>query len=397
MSAARSRPRLLLVSPAVPQPTGNGVRMRAWSFLLAAARDHRVTVVAGSPLFQAEDRLSRDSFGLLEGLAERVVVLPWGWRGDPTVAVRRARERLGAGSDEVPADWAVPTRRHLRLLAQLDPREFQRVHVSRLYMLPVALAILGEAVEAIDQLDLDDWESRTRRRIATLGRAADAEAYERLEGLWLPRLRRILVCSDGDRAEVSSRFGAVVETVPNAVRVPDELPSQASSPEAPLLFVGSLAYEPNADAMRFFATEVMPGTGVSLTVVGGGAPRDVRRLLARAPGVRWLGSLPSLDAAYAEARGAVAPTRAGGGTRIKILEAFAHGRAVVSTGIGVEGLDVRDGEHYLAAESPAEWAAACGAVWSDPNLRAALAAAAFEWVRPRSLDAVVTRAADLLA
>lgn len=323
-----ARPRLLFVSPALPRPTGNGLRMRAWAFLLGAARDHRITLVAGSPLFPEEDC---EPQAHLAPLVERVIVLPWRAHRDPVLLARRLLP-LNAWR---PRDWALPTPRLRRRLAALDPRTFHRVHVQRLYMLPVALEILRGEVRSIDQLDLDDWESETRRQIARLPaspeRAGDAAAYAQIERQWLPRLRTVLVCSEPDRRAIIEHYGRIaVEVQPNAVEVPPQLLPPTASPHPALLFVGALGYRPNADALRAFVLEVLPALRrvcpeIRLCVVGGGAPCSLCRLLAASPAVHWLGPLPSMDPAYDQARSVVVPLRAGGGTRLKVLEAFARG------------------------------------------------------------------------
>lgn len=398
---------LLFVSPALPRPTGNGLRMRAWHFLRGAADEHRVTLVAGSPSFPAEDREPREH---LEPLVERLIVLPWRAARAPELLLRRLARRLGRAG-ESPIDWASPTAAHRRSLAELGRGRFDRVHVFRLYMLPVALEILGGDIAAIDTLDLDDWESETRAAIGALepasasgrGGVAAARAYARVERAWLPRLRRVIVCSEADRLALVERHpGVHAIVVPNAISVPREPPPPSVGRSPVILFVGSLGYEPNADAVRFFARDVLPllrgaRENLRLDVVGGGAPRALVRLLDDIPGVRRLGALPSIDAAYAEAHLVVVPLRAGGGTRLKVLEAFARARTVVSTAVGVAGLDVVEGVHYVRAESPAEWAASVLGLLDAPARRAAIATAARLWVLDRSLEDGVARVTALFA
>jgi len=107
-------------------------------------------------------------------------------------------------------------------------------------------------------------------------------------------------------------------------------------------------------------------------VVAGSNPVDAVRALADQPGVTVLANPPEIAPLYAKARAAVVPLRAGGGTRIKILEAFAHGVPVISTPLGAEGLDVEAGRHLVVADTPEAFAAACIDIARDDGLRSEL-------------------------
>jgi len=108
-----------------------------------------------------------------------------------------------------------------------------------------------------------------------------------------------------------------------------------------------------------------------LRLIGRNAPVDRKRYDAE-PGVAALDYLPDLRPALSEARCCVVPMRIGGGTRVKILDAWALGKAVVSTSIGCEGLDAVDGENILVRDTPAAFADAVLHVLHDAELRARL-------------------------
>src|SRR5205823_13362 len=117
-----------------------------------------------------------------------------------------------------------------------------------------------------------------------------------------------------------------------------------------VLFVGNCSYPPNIDAARWLCTAIVPllrarlGRPVRVVVVGSSVDRSVYEL-GQLPGVAIVADAPSVTPWYRSARIAVAPLRAAGGTRLKILEAFAHRRPVVSTSLGADGLPVVDGKH----------------------------------------------------
>jgi glycosyltransferase involved in cell wall biosynthesis len=104
------------------------------------------------------------------------------------------------------------------------------------------------------------------------------------------------------------------------------------------------------------------------TTIVGNAPSDEVRRLAAEPGVCVAGPVPDMAPWYGEADAVVVPIRAGGGTRIKVLEAFSYRRPVVSTTLGVEGIDVRHDEHLLIGDTPETFAEECCRLMADPAL-----------------------------
>jgi len=105
--------------------------------------------------------------------------------------------------------------------------------------------------------------------------------------------------------------------------------------------------------------------------------------LAAIPEVRLVGRVPHVSVEYAEADAVIVPIRGGGGTRIKVLEAFAHRRPVISTTIGAQGIDATPGEHYLQADTAAAFALECLRLMRNAELRASLAGSAQALVMTR--------------
>ncbi|HKW78867.1 MAG TPA: glycosyltransferase family 4 protein, partial [Candidatus Limnocylindria bacterium] len=147
--------------------------------------------------------------------------------------------------------------------------------------------------------------------------------------------------------------GALTAVVPNGVDLrffePRDHPRQART----ILFLGQLGYYPNTDALRWFRSEIWPRVRgacpeTRLIVVGPSAPPDIAEWSA--DGVHVAGAVPDVRPYLAAATAVVVPLRAGGGTRIKILEALAMRCPVVSTPLGAEGLDVTDGHDILLAD-----------------------------------------------
>jgi glycosyltransferase involved in cell wall biosynthesis len=198
------------------------------------------------------------------------------------------------------------------------------------------------------------------------------------------RCDRIVVCSELDR----QRFGAAASVVPNCYRRPDRPAGRNHSPLGPVRigFVGLLHYEPNLDAARWFADRVLPlvralEPDAELRLIG--EYGSGLTAMAARPGVRLLGFVPDLDAELAQISVLVAPIRFGGGTRIKILEAFAHEIPMVSTAVGAEGIDASDGQHLLIRNDPAGFARAVVDVHRNRELRRRLVTSAARRYRDR--------------
>lgn len=290
---------------------------------------------------------------------------------------------------------------------RLSRRElFDIVHVFRLAAIPDAAPWLRFADAC--HLDLDELESVSGQRMAALSRMlgqlaaaqryeAEAEDARALEDGALARFDRIYVSSDAGREALLGRASgqAKIVTLPNTLPLPETtlFPPPAYTPFT-LLFVGTLGYEPNADAIRFFCTDILPriqagaARPVTLRIVGAGAATAFRRLEAQA-GVEVIGEVDDVAPWYRDAHLAVVPLRAGGGTRIKVLEAFALRRPVVTTPIGVEGIAAEDGTHAMIANDPASFATATLRLLHDPGLAERMTREAYAlFSRAYSSDAV---------
>lgn len=233
-------------------------------------------------------------------------------------------------------------------------------------------------------LDLSDAEHERFRRLAdsTGGPRGflwrlDAHRATRWAASRLPLLRAVTVVSDADRASYQRLAPqARLVLVPNGVDAKSEPrpdPAQNS-----LLFLGDLAYPPNAEGLQWFVDHVLPRARQveRLLVVG-------RGVAPPAPKVEATGFLADLDDAWRQVAAMVVPLRTGGGTRLKVLDAMGAGVPVISTRFGVEGIGAEPGVHYVAAESAEEFVEEIGRVINDAQLRRRVAEAGRELVASR--------------
>ena len=416
------RESLLYVAPVIPRETGNGLAMRAASLLEALARRFDIHLFVAPVAGESEPpddvlvgrtvRIGKlDLAANLDPLFRLIARIP-----DPAA---RARAELAYPKPYASRFCGIDAGRFLEDWSRMSPPA--AVHLTRLYLAPLAEPFLLR--KGPDRpycvLDLDDDEVRSHKRLAQLHNAAgdrraatvaDAEAvkYRALAEYYFPLFDRVIVCSDTDAARLKASFPqARFSVVPNSYRSPSRLVRHGSEGgPLRLLFVGNLGYLPNVDAVLFLCREILPALrrltdrDIRIDVAGAGAVTALRSLIPDR-GVTFHGGVDDLAPLYAAADAAVVPLRAGGGTRIKLLEAFAHGLPAVATRLGSEGIDAVDGTHVLLADDAEGFARACLSVKENPDLAAALAgrAAALLLARysPAQVDAGITQAYSAFA
>jgi glycosyltransferase involved in cell wall biosynthesis len=397
----------------MPADTGNGLAMRAGVSLEALAADHEVVLLV-LPIAGAADPSHLPAWAARH--AARVLVLPVDGSGDTQFGLIARVRDAGARARallQYPrpllSRFATP-RAVAEAARQLAGVSFDVVHVHRLYVAPFAAPFVAARADGrpVTVLDLDDDEPRTRRSLSALhalrGRAeaaameaAEADKYASFEREWLPRFDRLLVCSEADRAAAAARMSPDrIAVIPNAVRPPEPPALRQPREEFRFLLVGSFGYAPNEDAALFFAEDIWPRLVAESprpvrAVLAGAGPTPAVVGLGRMPGIAVTGPVDTMAPCYAGADAAINPIRAGGGTRIKAIEAFAHGVPLVSTSIGAEGHDVEHERHVLIADGAADFARACLRLVREPWLGRALAEQAHALYRERYALAPVTQ------
>jgi glycosyltransferase involved in cell wall biosynthesis len=228
------------------------------------------------------------------------------------------------------------------------------------------------------------WRRQAAHEPNLLKRAAftlEAFKMNRYERATVARFSHVIAVSDRDReAMLSMTDASSVSVAPTGVDVAQYRPAAAVEATEPVvMFLGSMDWEANVDAVEYFCRDVWPK-------VRGAVPLARFRIVGRNPLPRVLklasesvevtGTVPSVVDYLKQAAAVVVPLRIGGGTRLKIFEAMAAGRAVVSTAIGAEGLDVTSGHDLVLADDPDGFAEAVIALLRDPARRRAIGAAA---------------------
>jgi glycosyltransferase involved in cell wall biosynthesis len=363
---------VLLLLPSVPVPADAGARLRNGALLRALGTQHQVDAVAFG---RAADRPG------LASLAQRAVVVP------PPPARHAARRTL----DVLRADWPDMA------LRQWSPEflmQVRRALASEDYAVVQAEGIeMARYLAPVDPrrrvYDAHNAEFLLQRRASQTARSWVGTVYsrlqwrrlERFEGAVVRQSALTLAVSEHDANQFLALAGprANVQVVPNAIDVGSFSFRQPQAGDAPnMLFVGKLDFRPNADAVHWLLHAVLPWLHAEvptarLFVVGGGPPKWLVRAGQHDDRLAVTGYVADERPYLARSSVLVLPVRMGGGSRLKALVAMASGVPIVSTRLGMEGLEAEPDRHFLRAESAEDWVSALKRLLGDPDLRAHLA------------------------
>lgn len=228
------------------------------------------------------------------------------------------------------------------------------------------------------------WYLSRARRSAGIPAAllrAEARRYRAHTLRMLRRYQAAVAVSTIEAEEVRRSSAIPVSVIPTGVDTRALTPGPDPDGPPRLVFTGTLSYPPNSQGITWFAEQVWPLVlkavpDAQLDIVGRGPPPAVAALGER-PGITVVGPVPLMGPYFDRAHAVVVPILTGAGIRVKIVEAMAAGRAIVSTSLGWEGLPhIVPGEHLLVADDPEPFAAAAIRLLREPQLRRGLAAAA---------------------
>jgi glycosyltransferase involved in cell wall biosynthesis len=366
--------RIAFITPVFPFPLDSGIRIRI--FHMARHLGHRFQV----RVFSLE---SGDTVAAHAALGFPIETIP-----GPAVNV--ARDRVGP--------FSVPrgVRQHLRELVEQSGAELLHVEMDYaaailgLPVLPVPIPVVLDSACTYHMCYRRDagLPGSLWQRSRALVRWYRMQRYETA----LARAADVVLAVSQEEAEIVTEIAPNVRTA----IIPNGTDCKAISPQPlgkDILFVGGLTWSPNRDAAQYFMGEILPliraaGCQAEVLIVGADPDVKVQHLAASDGHVQLPGRVPDIAQWYARAAVVINPMRGGGGTRLKVLEALAAGRPVVTTRIGAEGLDVSDGKEVCLADDPAAFAEKV--LWLLRNREAAqamgragrvLVEARYDWTR----------------
>ncbi len=372
--------KILFVTPYLPSPARFGGQRRVDGLMRGLAERHDVSILS----FNANDEYGASSIRATRAYCDRVTTLPG--LDSPTVAEKRKlqlRSMLSPHSFE-----HLQATRRADFQAKIDEHlardEYDVVQVEFANMASFTYAQHGKRPLLV--LDEHNIEYDLQRRTAgaadgmtrlmynslnwrKLGRE-ERGAWRRFDGVVLTSARDQQLLNETSR-------GTKTVVVPNGVDVGQFLPSDSAPDCDTIVFFGANNYFPNHDALLFFIDDILPTIvarrpNVKLQIVGPGAQPAV--LERQSKHVEVVGFVDDLLPYLERAAVIVVPLRVGGGTRLKIVEAMAKSKAIISTKIGAEGIDVTHEHDVLLGDTPTEFADLVVRVLEHPELARSLGA-----------------------
>lgn len=414
-TGAPPRLSVVLVSHFIPYPPIGGALQRGYHLLRLIARRHDIHLIAVRHKTAVYDNVTvEEAAAALRPLCASLDIVDISRWTRPLA--------LGLGAAASLATFQALSVRLYRepALRSTIRRVVARVRPDVLQLDTIGLAqYLDEAAGAATVIGHQNVESSMMRRRALfepnpftraycLYEANRLAAYERA---MCPRANANVMVSADDAAQLARETGAAhVAVVSNGVDVESLQPVEREPGSKTLIFAGRQDQHANHDAARHFASTAWPAIRAAqpdarLLVVGANPPADVQALANAGLGIEVTGFVPDVRPYFERAAAAVIPIRAGGGTRLKVLDALALGMPVISTTFGASGLDLEPGVDVLIADEPDDFVAQVLRLFGDPDLQARLSARArriaedrFSWQRIADdlstvyLDAVRRRA-----
>ena len=344
--------RLLYVSHCLPYPPDKGERIRAFHEILALARHFRITLAC---LVRRRDEVGKAD--RLRRWCDQIVIgSVGGWDG----LLRGAGGALCGRSVTEGFFSSGPLRRRLAGVFGKGPFDIAMGYSS--CVLPYVLA----APAAVRVMDLVDIDSLKWRDYAERAGKLKARLYRRESRLVADLESRAIracdavVCVSPEEVRAAPVQSEKLCAVANGVDADYFRPPCSAAGVVPsLVFVGTMDYRPNVEAVCWFAANVWPALrrgmpDLRFRIVGRDPARQVRRL-ARLPGITVVGPVPDVRPYLSSARVAVAPLQMARGVQNKVLEAMAMARPVVASPAALEGLDVSGCPGVLRADGPAQW------------------------------------------
>lgn len=372
--------RMLAIAPEVPYPPHSGGKSRAFNLLSRLGKRAELSLVCLS--HSAEEEEATDYLRSLFTVRTVPWEMPAGYRAMhesawPMSSLHYVRSLL---FDPLP--FLASYFRSPAMQAAVDealPESYDAVFVVTSMM----GQFVRESVRRKAIVDLWNVETLVQQRQAQrasskerLGHTLEYRKMRRFEGDQFKTVGLCVAVSELEKqAVLRIEPSARVAVVDNGVDVDYFTPQHAAARPDSLIYTGTMKYKPNEEAILYFCREILPAVraaipAVTLKIVGTSPPGNIRALASEC--VQVTGWVEDVRPHLAAASLVIVPLLSGGGSRLKITEALAMGKAVVSTSMGAEGLELHHGRHLLIANDPADFANAVIQLLGNPQRRESL-------------------------
>lgn len=356
-----------MVSVHFPYPPRSGVNMRVYQLLRQIASRHETTLLSYAHPDE-QDRVAALRAQLPVRVVQRRAPSGWGKRAAQLGSLP-ARAPFSAREVHSPAMQAALD--ELCTAEAFDVIQLESSLLCGFRLPPGPKVVLDE--HNIEYEVFERMREGERSLVRRVFNRREAMRFRRFEQEAWTRVDACVVTSEREQPVVREAAPeTVTAVVPNGVDVEHFAPHSAPAQPRTLVFNGTLEYRPNVDAAHWLVERIWPRVlmrcpDAQLAIVGR-APDALAKRLSR-PGVTVTGEVPDVRPYLHRAAVVAVPIRMGGGTRLKVVEGLAMGKAMVSTSLGCEGIAVRDGEHLLLANTPEAFAARVVDLFHHPELR----------------------------
>ncbi len=377
--------KLLILTPQLPFPPHQGTTIRNFNTIHCLAERHDITLVS----FGTPDELAQAD--PLRSACRRIEIVSY-----PT---RSMAQRLVTTFTSPLPDMALRLKSsamHAKVDAVMQESSFDIVQIEGIEM--ARYWMMNRATEPVEPWRIVFDDHNAEYMLQRTAFESDARHVARWHGAlysfiqWKKLVQfekkvcetagAVVACSSTDAAAIRALTPSQrqVHVIPNGVDTSHFVPSDevCAKPlaETALVFAGKMDFRPNIDAVTWFSSDILPLIQKHLPsthfIIVGQKPAPRVQSLARQKGVQVTGWVPDTRPYVSDAAVYVVPLRMGSGTRLKVLEAMAMGKAIVSTSRGVEGIDVTPNRDVMVADSPPEFANAVIALLRNSEQRRAL-------------------------
>ena len=385
--------KILFLAPRLPYPADTGGKIRTLNILKQLAKKAQIHLVCFS--FEPQDHEFSETFKKM-GIKVSLVTMQ-----EPNFLIKSTELLLNAMPYSMSKYFSVSMKTFLSSLKEKE--SFDALHADHLHMTyyrdgfnDLPCVVDEHNVEYMILKRCAQIEHNYRKKIIFLDQSQKMKSYEARQ---IGKFTRYLAVSEDDKNILERLIQGKIkgEVIPNGVdteffktiddrpeTIDQESKSQVSSLES-LVFTGSLDWLPNEDAVLFFCKEILPliwrsNPEAKFYVVGKGATQKLLELSQQDKRIVMTGRVDDVRPFIAKSQVFVVPIRVGGGTRLKILEAMAMEKAVVSTTVGAEGIQHTKGKDILLADEPQDFADKVVSLLNNPSKRQEMGEAGRELV-----------------
>lgn len=378
---------ILFLTQVLPYPLDAGPKIRAYYTLRYLAQYHVITLVSFIRPDDPESAITH-----LRQYCRKVYTMPMirsRWRD----GMFFLQSILNGKPFLIQRDWVPAMATKIRQICATET--FDVIHADQLWMAPYALlardysrnrakAILDQH-NAVFKIPMRLAENESNP-IIRLGYVTETGRMKNYETQVCMDFDRVVWVTKEDRLAIETSLGQPLPSshrfiIPICVDIHESIPRKPKATEANLLFVGGMHWPPNAEGILWFYLNVWPlissqDKNIRLQVVGKSPPKEI----LNEPDVEAPGFVNDLEPYWENCAVFIVPLHAGGGMRVKILDAWRHGIPIVSTTVGAEGLAYRDGENIIIADEPTAFANAVLRILQDSKWAEQLRANGYQWV-----------------